>query len=181
MESSTPSLERIAAALEKLGVAFCPACGEPHNTLSIRKSDLDGFIHFELTSGADAYLCTGCAPDWLKKNKRKIPARKLGFAIASWILDQQACDADHPAHEEAVALCAIHDVRFDLLLHRRAKASSSRMSLRFWNEEQLLQSVGYDFDLEARQINKSVVEYVDHIRNGGKCHSREWPPVKKVA
>ena len=172
--------KQLIAALTKLGIDFCPVCDEPHNTLASRRSDLDGFIHFEMADGAEVHVCAGCAAEWVKKNKRKIPLRKLGFAIASWILDQEAYDASHPKHEDAVALCAAHDVRFDLLLHRRAKAST-RTSLHFWSEEQLLQSVGYVFDLEARHINKAVLDYIDHIRNGGKCSEKAWPPVKKAA
>ena len=177
--ASKLTIERIAAGLTKLGIDFCPSCGEPHNTLSIRGSDLDGYIGFSMSKGGDVHVCAACAPEWLKKNKRKIAPRKLGFALASWILDQSVHDADHQKHEVAVALCAAHDIRFDLLLHRRAKAS--RTELHFWTEEQLLESLGYQWDLEARQINKAMLDYIEHVRAGGKCSDLAWPPVKKAA
>ncbi len=173
------SLARLSAALTKLGIAFCPECGEPHNIYSQRTPDLDGNITFFTNKGEELHVCAGCAAAWLKKSRRKIAPKKYGFSIASWILEQSVHDADHPHHEVAIELCAAYDIRFDLLMLRRAKVSA--LEQRCWSEAQLLESLGYRYDLEARKINKAVLDYIDHVRAGGKPETADWPPVKKAA
>ena len=49
-------------------------------------------------------------------------------------------------------------------------------------EEALLASLGYQWDLASRQINAHVLEYIAHVRDGGKTAEDAWPPslIRKV-
>ena len=168
------TLQRYEKAFRKLGIAFCPICEEPHNTRSNLHADLDGYIHFSLTNEESVYVCPGCALAWAKRRKRLISNHKFGFALASWILEQRVYEATHPHHEHAVELSEAYDIRFDLLLWRRAKAAG--MVLHGRTEERLLASLGYTWNLKARQINTHVLDYIDFVRGGGKVEDDAWPP-----
>lgn len=168
------TLRRFETALHKLGIAFCPICEEPHNTRSIVVSDLDAYIHFTLNKDDSVFVCAGCALDWLKRRRRLISDRKLGVALASWILEQRVYEAQHPMHEHAVALCEAYDIRFDLILWRQAK--SAALVLHGRTEERLLASLGYQWDEKARLLPRQVLDYIDHVRAGGKVEDQTWPP-----
>ena len=174
------ALQRIEAALTLLGIVFCPVCENPHNARSHEDTDLDGRISIQLLEGEFVHLCAGCAQHWIGRHRDSVLPRKLGFALASWILDRQIYQSDHPLHETAIAFCEYLDLRFDLLLFRRAKAAAGEMHGR--TEESLLASLGYQWDLAARLINAHVLEYIAHVREGGKTTEDAWPPslIRKV-
>ena len=173
-ENIEETLERFSAALAKLGIAFCPECETPHNTRSQLESDLDGYLNITTKKGDFVHICAGCAVAWLKKSRRKVADQKLGSALSSWILDQRVYESTHTQHEQAVALCEAFDIRFDLLLWRRAKAAAG--VLHGQTEGRLLESLAYRWDLESRQINAQVLDYIDHVRAGGKVCAEAWPP-----
>lgn len=55
------TLQRYEKAFQKLGIAFCPNCEEPHNTRSNLHTDIDGYIPFTLANDESAFVCPGCA------------------------------------------------------------------------------------------------------------------------
>ena len=179
-KSKDKALQRIEAALAVLGIVFCPVCETPHNTRSREDSDLDGWIAIQLLQGEFIHLCAGCTQHWLTRHRALVQPRKLGFALASWILEQKIYHADHPLHETAITFCEYYDLRFDLLLFRRAKAAAGEVHGR--SEEALMASLGYPWDLASRQINAHVLEYITHVRDGGKTADDAWPPslIRKV-
>lgn len=179
-KSKDKVLQRIEAALAVLGIAFCPVCESPHNTRSRESADQDGWVAIQLLEGEFVHLCAGCAQNWLARHRESVQPRKLGLALASWILDRQIYQADHPFHETAIAFCEHYDLRFDLLLFRRAKAAAGEVHAR--TEEALLLALGYPWDLASRQINAHVSEYIAHVRDGGKTADDAWPPrlIRKV-
>lgn len=102
-KSKDKALQRIEAALAVLGIVFCPICETPHNTRSREDTDLDGWIAIQLLEGEFVHLCAGCTQNWLTRHRASVQPRKLGFALASWILDRKIYHADHPLHETAIA------------------------------------------------------------------------------
>lgn len=165
--------QKIEKALTKLGICFCPVCNEPHNTRSEMTSDQEGFIYFHLADKS-VYVCPQCATAWLKHRRSRLNVRKLGLSLSSWILDNRVYETTHPFHEYAVELCASNDIRFDLLLWRRSRAAANVLHGR--TEEGLLATLGYKWDIQSRNLNRLVLEYIDHIRAGGRIEDGVWPP-----
>lgn len=175
MTDTATKLARLTAAVAKLGIHFCPVCDEPHNTRSQITSDLDGYLLVHTRSGTEFCVCAKCMPSWQRTRKHLIHRKELGLSIASWILEQRVYGANHLQHEIAVELCACQDLRFDLLYWRRSHAA--RGVLHGHTEAKLLESLGYRWDREAQAINQSVLDYIDHVRAGGKVSQDVWPPL----
>lgn len=179
MTRTEKKLTRLASAIEKLGIHFCPVCDAPHNTRSQLVTDLDGYLHFHNHAGKEFYVCAKCTPDWLKSRKRMIHRKDCGLSICSWILEQRVYTADHPHHEIAIELCAGQDLRFDLLLWRQSHAARKVFHGR--TESELLESLNYRWNEEARAISQRVLDYIDHVRSGGKAWKEVWPPELEAA